>query len=330
MYSVLVTCPPMINRIENYKELFSKLNLKYFCPKFTQVLTEEELMELLPNYDAWIIGDDPATERVFKAGIKGKLKAVVKWGVGVDNVDFEACKKLNIPVTNTPNVFGEEVSDIAIGYLISLTRQIHNIDKETKKGNWFKPCGTSLYNKKVCLIGFGDIGRKIARKLIPFNMNIFVSDPGFSISNNKIYCNYNDEIKITEELQKVNLNELNDCVENADIIIVACNLNKNTKGLVNKNLILKAKKGVIIINISRGPIVNENDVIELLEEKFIDCVGFDVFEIEPLPLNNKLRNFDKCIFGSHNSSNTKEAVDKTSELALNKLHKFLINKTSKL
>ena len=161
-------------------------------------------------------------------------------------------------------------------------------------------------------------------------MNIYVSDPGFSVSNNKIYCNYNNEIEIAEELQKVNLNELNNCVKDADIIIVACNLNKHTEGLVNRNLILKAKKGVIIINISRGPIVNEEDVIVLLEEQYIDCVGFDVFNEEPLPLNNKLRSFSKCIFGSHNSSNTKEAVDKTSYLALNKLHNFLINKTSKL
>ena len=71
-------------------------------------MSEDELCKIIGNYDAWIIGDDPCTEKVIETGIKGKLKALVKWGVGVDNVDFEACKKHTIPVTNTHGMFGEE------------------------------------------------------------------------------------------------------------------------------------------------------------------------------------------------------------------------------
>ena len=186
---ILVTCPPMINMIENYKDLFEKYNLEFYCPKFTQVLTVEELINLVPKYDGWIIGDDPADRIVFEEGKKGKLKAAVKWGVGVDNVDFEACKELNIPITNVPNVFGEEVSDVAIGMLLNLTRKLHDINSETKKGNWYKPAGNSLTGKKVCLIGFGDIGRCTARKLLAFNLDVYVSDPGFEKVNGKIICN---------------------------------------------------------------------------------------------------------------------------------------------
>ena len=123
--NILVTCPPMIKMIKNYDLLFKQHNFEYFCPEFTQVLSIEELIKLVPNYDGWIIGDDPATRAVFEAGVKGKLKAAIKWGVGVDNVDFEACKDLNIPITNIPNVFGEEVSDITIGILLNLTRKLH-------------------------------------------------------------------------------------------------------------------------------------------------------------------------------------------------------------
>ena len=320
---ILVTCPPMINMIENYKDLFKKYNLEFFCPKFTQVLTVEELINLVPKYDGWIIGDDPADRIVFEEGKKGKLKAAVKWGVGVDNVDFEACKELNIPITNVPNVFGEEVSDVAIGMLLNLTRKLNEINSETKKGNWYKPAGNSLTGKKVCLIGFGDIGRCTARKLLAFNLDVYVSDPGFEKINGKIVCKYNKDIIVPSNLQNVNITNLDDALDNSDFIVTTCALNKFTKHLINKENILKSKKGVKIINVARGPVVKEDDVIELLEDEFISALGTDVFEIEPLPLDSKLRNFPQNFYGSHNGSNTIEAVDNTSHIAINQIAKFL-------
>jgi D-3-phosphoglycerate dehydrogenase len=321
--NILVTCPPMIKRIDEYRYLFENANMKYFCPKFVQVMSEDELIEILPHYDGWIIGDDPATARVFEAGVKGNLKAAVKWGVGTDNVDFDACKRLNIPITNIPNVFGEEVSDVGIGMLLNLTRHLHEIDYETKRGNWIKPSGTSLSNKKVCLIGFGDIGRSMARKLLAFNLDVFVSDPGFQKTNGKIICNYSDEIVIRDELHKVNIVPLDEALNDCDFICITCSLNKATHHLVNKENIMKAKKGVIIVNVARGPVVCENDVVELLEYGHIKAVGFDVFETEPLPENSKLRNYPQNFFGSHNGSNTIEGVDKTSYIAINKLDEMI-------
>jgi D-3-phosphoglycerate dehydrogenase len=323
MFKILVTCPPMIKQINNYDSEFKRLNLDYYCPKFTQTMTEDELIKILPNYDGWIIGDDPATRKVFEAGKAGKLRAAVKWGVGVDNVDFIACKDLGIPITNVPGVFGEEVSDVALGYLLCLTRKLHVIDIEVKNGNWVKPCGNSLTGKKVCLVGFGDIGRCTARKLLAFNLDVHVSDPGFSLVDNKIVCNYNPDIIVDEYLQKVHLGALEECITNCDYIITTCNLNKFTYHLINKNNIIMANKGVKVINVARGPIVKEDDVLELLEEGHIESVGFDVFEHEPLSINNKLRNYSGNIFGSHNGSNTIEAVNKVSYFAINKIDEYL-------
>lgn len=325
MFEILLTCPPMINKNNLFKYLYKKYNFKITIPKFKQTLTEEELCNLLPNFDGWIIGDDPATKKVFESGIKGKLKAVVKWGVGVDNVDFDACKDLNIPVTNIPGVFGEEVSDVAIGMLLNLTRRLHDIDAETKKGNWIKPCGTSLSRKKVCLIGFGDIGRCTARKLLAFNLNVFVSDPGFEKINNKIRCKYNSELKIDNNLNEVVICNLDNALKNADYLIVTCSLNKHTYHLINKENILKTKKNVILVNVARGSIVKEDDVVELLKNNFIKSVGFDVFETEPLNKNSKLRDFPQNFYGSHNGSNTLEGVIKTSERATKFLYEFLTN-----
>jgi D-3-phosphoglycerate dehydrogenase len=315
----------MIKRITEYKHLFKDANFTCFCPQFTQVMTEDELIEILPNYDGWIIGDDPATARVFEAGVQGKLKAAVKWGVGTDNVDFDACKRLGIPITNIPNVFGEEVSDVGMGMLLNLTRQLHVINHETTQGNWIKPSGMSLSGKKVCLIGFGDIGRSMARKLLAFNLDVYVSDPGFEKVDGKIICNYSDQIIVKEELNRVNMVSLDEALENTDFICITCSLNKATHHIVNKENMLKAKKGVIIVNVARGPVVCENDVVELLECGHIKAVGFDVFETEPLPEYSKLREHPQNFFGSHNGSNTVEGVDKTSYIAVAKMREFLIS-----
>ena len=111
--NVLVTCPPMLGLIDEFIPIAKEHGVNLVPAKVTQTLSEQELLDLVPNYDGWIIGDDPATREVFIAAKAGKLKAAVKWGIGVDNVDFSACKELGIPISNTPNMFGKEVADIA-------------------------------------------------------------------------------------------------------------------------------------------------------------------------------------------------------------------------
>lgn len=330
---VLLTCPPMINRISIYHDFLKKYNINIEIPEFTQVMKEKDLINIIGNYDGWIIGDDPATFKVFKAGSLGNLKCAVKWGVGTDNVDFDACKDLNIPITNIPNVFGEEVSDVAIGMLLNLTRKLHLIDLETKNGGWIKPCGESLPGKKVCLVGFGDVGRHLARKLLAFNLDVWVSDPSISKVAEKIKYNYGhgfnnytpELIKLLDSINNVNISSLDECLKDADFIIVTCALNKHTHHLINKDNILKAKNGVKIINVARGPVVKEIDIVELLEDGFIDSVGFDVFEVEPLPIKSGLRKFPQNIYGSHNGSNTTDAVDRVSFIAIGKMAEFLNN-----
>jgi len=325
--NVLLTCPPMINQIDLLQNILNKYKINITVPKFTAIMNEEDLCKIIGNYDGWIIGDDPCTENVIKAGIKGKLKALVKWGVGVDNVDFNACKKYNIPVTNTPAMFGEEVSDIAINYLLTLTRETHIINKKVREGIWYKPAGRTLTGRNIALIGFGDIGRCVARKCLAFNLKVKVSDPGFYHDmerNGKIKCKYNEELEIPQNIQKVTIcDNLQEAVKGCNYIIVTCSLNKQTKGMINKEIIKMASKGVIVINVARGHIVVEKDIIELLDEGYIKSVGFDVFEKEPLCKDSELLNYEQNIYGSHNGSNTVDAVLKTSKIAINKLYKLI-------
>jgi len=307
-YRVLVTCPPMLGLIDEFKHLFTEKGIDIYCPPVKQTLSVEELKELLPQFDGWIIGDDPANAEVFKAGRQGKLKAAVKWGVGVDNVDFKAAKELGIPITNTPRMFGGEVADIAVGYVIGLARQIFWIDREVRKGNWIKPSGISLAGKTVALIGFGDIGRNTAKRLLAFDLNVIAYDPYFQIQ---------------DDLSQVESSIWPERLEEADFVVLTCALTADNYHLLNPEIFSKVKQGVRVVNVARGPLIDEQALIDALSSGQVHSAALDVFEIEPLPLDSPLRNFERCIFGSHNGSNTVDAVHRASQQAITLLFDFL-------
>src|SRR6202012_1875968 len=110
MKRVLITCPPMLRLMDKFDDDFLRAGVDAVRAQTTQVLSEDELVNLLPDFDGWIIGDDPATRRALMAGKSGRLEAAVKWGVGTDNVDFAAARALGLDIVNTPGVFGREVA----------------------------------------------------------------------------------------------------------------------------------------------------------------------------------------------------------------------------
>ncbi len=306
---VLITCPPMLRRIDEFKSIFESKGVELILPNVVQTMTEDELIEIIPDVEGWIIGDDPATERVFMAGKNGKLKAAVKWGVGVDNVDFKACQKLGIPIINTPNMFGAEVATIAVSYVLGLARQSYLIDREVRKGNWVKPAGRSLSGLVVGLIGFGDIGKSTARFLHAFDMKINVYDP---------FANKSDE-----DLKKYQFYSFPEKLEEADFVIATCALNASTTNMINADSIKKMKDKVYIINVSRGGIIDESALLDALKSGKVEAAGLDVFENEPLTLDSEILEHDKCILGSHNGSNTIEGVKRASYQAIDYLFTFL-------
>jgi len=306
---ILITCPPMLRGIKELKHFFEEKNIELILPEVVQTLSEEQLIELVPTVDGWIIGDDPATERVFKAGIDGKLKAAVKWGVGVDNVDFKACEKLGIPISNTPRMFGNEVADMAIAYFLGLARESYKVDREVRKGNWIKPPGVSLTGKTVALVGLGDIGLATARRLKGFDVKVNAYDPFTKLTPDEAHA---EQILIFP-----------DKIEKADFVILTCALTPSSFHLINEKSIAKMKDGVYIINVSRGGLVDEPALIAALESGKVRAAGLDVFEQEPLSADSPLRKFDQCIFGTHNGSNTKEAVVRASLRAIELIFGYL-------
>ncbi len=306
--SVLVTCPPMLGLIDEFGEDFAAAGLDFTAARVTQVLSEDELIELVPNHDGWIIGDDPASRRVVEAAAKGKLKAAVKWGVGVDNVDFAAFRDCGVPVENTPRVFGGEVADVALTYVLGLARETYFIDREIRLNNgWPKPSGVSVAGRKVALVGFGDIGAQTAKRLIACGAEVIAYDPAYAPM---------EGVEVETAAWPARLGE-------ADFIVFTCPLNEATRGMFNADILPLLKEGVRIVNVARGPVVVEKALVEGLRSGRIHSAALDVFEEEPLPAASPLRDFDRCIFGSHNGSNSADAVRRVSRIAIGKIAGFL-------
>ena len=306
-FKVLVTCPPMLKQIDQLRDLFTSLDIEITTVDVVQTLSVAELLEIVPLHDGWIIGDDPATEEVFVAGKEGRLKAAVKWGIGVDNVDFQACERLNIPITNTPGMFGSEVSDLAMCYILGLARDAFFIDREIRKGGWPKPAGISLPGKTLGIVGLGDIGRNVAKRARAHELDIVGWDPYA-----RSMPGYITEGGVFPE-----------GVSFCDFIVFACALTEESHHLFNHSILSVLKPGVRVINVSRGGLIDESALLKGLDLGIVHSAALDVFEVEPLDQAKELLNHDKCVVGSHNGSNTVEAVIRASNEAVRLLDVML-------
>lgn len=304
MHRVLITCPNLINTIEHYTDIFASHNIEIVIPDFVQQLSEAQLLDLIGEFDGVIAGDDPFTGRVFEKATR--LKVMAKWGVGVDAIDLAAARRLGIPVYNTPGAFSDEVADVAMGYVILLARQLHRIDRAVRQGKWIKPLGVSLRGKSLGVIGVGGIGQSIVRRGIAAGMIPI----GYDVQ--EIPQSFRQETG----LQQMSLVDL---LAQADFIVLSCNLTQENHHLLNDAAFEQMKDGVYIVNVSRGPLIDEAALLKHLGTKKVAGAAMDVFEHEPLSPQSDLHLFDNCIFGSHNSSNTREAVMRVNELAIQNL-----------
>ncbi|MEM7588190.1 MAG: NAD(P)-dependent oxidoreductase, partial [Acidobacteriota bacterium] len=174
-HRVLVTCGHLQRTIDRYRHLLEEHDIEIEMPAVEQQLSEEQLLEMIAGFDGVVAGDDPFTERVLERG--QRLRVVAKWGVGIDGIDLEAARRLGIEVTNTPGVFGDEVADVAMGYVVSLARRLHQIDREVRRGQWHQPPGQTLRGQTLGIVGLGCIGQALASRAAAFGMRLAGSDP---------------------------------------------------------------------------------------------------------------------------------------------------------
>lgn len=265
-------------------------------------LEEEALIPLLKDCDGYLAGLDFITERVLNEC--PKLKVISRYGAGYDRVDIVAASKLNIKVTNTPGANAEAVGELAFGMVLALARNLVPLDRKTKENEWVRSIGIELFNKNMGIIGLGAIGKVVARCAIGMGMQVSAYDPYI----NEAYCSkYNIKSLSLEELMK-----------NADIISLHLPLNEQTKHLINAESIKTMKTGVILINASRGGLIDEEAVQKALKEKKIGGLGLDAFEKEP-PIDSGLFQYENVIVTPHTGAHTIEAADQMLQMSVDNL-----------
>lgn len=311
-YRVLILCAHLQRTIDLYHHLFDEGDIEIDVPSLNgkQQLSESDLLEIIEHYDGVIAGDDEFTSAVLEKGKAHRLKVVAKWGIGVDAIDLDAAKEFGIPIYNTPGAFPDEVADVATGYILMLARQLHKLDAAVRTGTWLKHPGKTLRGKMLGVIGVGSIGRAIVHRGVALGMKVIGFDP-FPIPQ---------QFMEQTSIQQVPLDEL---LSLADFIVLACALTEHNYHLLSETQFHQMKDGVYIINVARGSLINETALIKYLQNGKIAGAGLDVFEIEPLPVDSPLHEFDNCIFGTHNGSNTVEAVLRVNQLSIQNLFKGL-------
>jgi D-3-phosphoglycerate dehydrogenase len=301
---ILITCPQMQRYAADYSALFAEHGLQADLPPVIQQLDEAELLTIIDRYEGVIAGDDEFTERVIAQATQ--LRAISKWGVGIDNIDQDAAREHGIRVTNTPGTFADEVADVAVGYLVLLARQLHHIDAGVRSGQWPKVEGTSLAGKALTIVGLGSIGTALARRAQAMGMDV----TGFEIE---------DARRDAAHAMGIELLELDAALRSADFVSLNCPLTTENRHMLGATQFSEMRRGVFLVNTARGPLIDEAALVGALETGQVAGAALDVFEDEPLPMSSPLRRFDNVIFGAHNSSNTAEAARRVNDLAVQNL-----------
>jgi D-3-phosphoglycerate dehydrogenase / 2-oxoglutarate reductase len=302
---VVVTCPPMQRTADEWLPSLRDRGIAVQLPPVTQHVSREDLERILPTCDGIIAGDEPL-DRALLTSAAPRLRVISRWGVGIDNLDLEAARELGIEVRNTPAVFADEVADVAIGYMVMLARRLHTIDASVRAGEWSKPQGVSLSGRTLGIVGLGSIGRGVAKRGLAMGMTVVGADPI-------------PEAQAAARELGVRVVELDEVFDRADVLSLNAPMTPANRHLVNAERLARLARGAFVVNTARGPLVDEAALVTALESGQVGGAALDVFETEPLAAESPLRALPNVILGSHNASNTLEAVRRVNRLAIENL-----------
>lgn len=258
--------------------------------------TCEELKKILIDIDAAIIGLDEYTEEVFQAA--PRLKAVAKFGVGVDNIDCEAAKKRNIKVINAPGMNSNSVAELTVGVILDLLRRVIPLHEQVVKGQWPRYIGRELKGKTVGLLGFGAIARLVAEKLQCFGVNLMAYD---------LYPNFEKAKELHVEM--VTMEEV---ISKSDIVSLHIPPSPETYHLFDDGMFGKMKEGSFLVNAARGALVDLDSLSRALQSGKLAGAAIDAFETEPLSCDAPILSCDNIILTPHTGGETYESYRNVS------------------
>jgi lactate dehydrogenase-like 2-hydroxyacid dehydrogenase len=282
--------------------------------KDSKPVRKSELLNNVSQVDSIVcmIGDNIDSEVIASAG--NRLKLISCYSAGYDHVDIDAAKKYNIVVTNTPNILSDTTADLTFALIFALSRNIVKGDDYVRSGKWkfgWTPdllLGHDVYGKVLGIVGLGEIGTKVGKRGKAFDMNV-------------IYYSRVRKYHLEAEFgfRYVEFDEL---LRESDIISIHVDLNKDTVHLVSRNELKKMKNSAMIINTSRGKVVNEIDLISALSNRTIAGAALDVYEEEPISESSSLSKMSNTVLLPHIGSATYETRKRMAEMAANNVINF--------
>jgi len=269
--------------IENLREIGAEITINPLDRKLKDV----DLAELIPGYDVLIAGTEQINEKVLAQA--DSLKLIARVGIGLDSVDLNAARRRGIEVTYTPDAPSPAVGELTIGLMISLLRSVHVSNLRMHQGEWNRFFGKRLSEVCIGLIGIGRIGSRVLRHLSAFNCRrILVND---ILTELQLADSFNGAVRRVEK---------DEIYRQADIISIHVPLTQETRNLISKSEIEKMKPGVLLVNTSRGGIINEADLGRGLKGGRVGAAAIDVFDQEPYV--GSLSEYDNCLLTAHMGS----------------------------
>ncbi len=268
-----------------------------------QCKTSDTLIPLVADADAVITQFAPIKADVIAA--MQRARVIVRYGIGVDNVDLEAARAKGIPVCNVPDYCIDEVADQTLAFILSTTRQVVSNCLKVRGGTWglATPLDQmrALRDLTVGVVGFGRIGREVVARLRAFKCRVLVHDP----------------VVATTDIQQAGAEpaDLAKTITDSDIVSLHCPSMAQTRGMINRESLNRMKKGVILINVARGDLVDSAALTEALQQGHVAAAALDVFAPEPIPADHPILRMDNVIVASHIASTSVPAVKKLRETA---------------
>lgn len=250
--------------------------------------SSSEFNELIKDATGLIAGTEKITaELLEKAPV---LRVISRYGVGMDNIDLEAAKKLGIIVRSTPEAPSQAVAELALSLMLNISRRVSEADRNLRNNNWTQLMGRLITGKNLGILGLGRIGKKLAAMVQPFGMKIFAYEP------------YPDNDFVA--MNRISLLPLNEVLSQCDIISLHLPLSDDTFHMIGKKELSLMKKDAVIVNTSRGGLIDESALIEALKNRAIGGAAIDTFEKEPYI--GELTNFENVLLTCHMGSSAIE------------------------
>ena len=309
MAKVLITTIPFGNRSRLSLELLENANIEYLINPLNKKLTEDQLADFVTDFDVIIAGTEPITEKVMN--MASNLKLISRVGIGLDNVDLLAAQKRGIKVSYTPDAPTPAVAELTIGLILSLLRSVHVSNLQMHQGQWYRFLGKRLEKITVGIIGMGRIGSGVLKRLKGFGTSIILVndiEPNSELDN-EFKLEWTSKEKIYKE---------------SDIISLHLPLTDLTKNLIRKEQLLTMKPDAAIINTSRGGIINEADLYDVMHSGHLSGAAIDVFEKEPY--DGPLKKIERCLLTAHMGSMSVDCRTRMEIEATEEAVRFLMGK----